>query len=143
MFRTRRGICARLQKRQCRLQLTKFKKANGTLRASQAVPHPSTDRALCCLTSEFRWDRVHSTQYGRWRKYRSTGRMVGRLNGTPKRRTDKVPQRGFEPPRYKKTGCDWRIALVCTLSQNGYGNSWGARTVTSCFTRVAGAWTCL
>ena len=30
------------------------KKASSTLRASQAVPHPSTDRALQCLTSEFR-----------------------------------------------------------------------------------------
>ena len=45
----------------------KKRKANGTRRASQAVPHPSTDRALRRLTSEFGWDRVHSTQYGRWR----------------------------------------------------------------------------
>ena len=43
-------------------------KASGTRRASQAVPHPSTSRALRCLTSEFGWDRVHSSQYGRWRK---------------------------------------------------------------------------
>ena len=41
------------------------KKVNGTRRASQAVPHPSTDRALRRLTSEFGWDRVYSTQYGR------------------------------------------------------------------------------
>ena len=45
-----------------------YEKANGTRRASQAVPHPSTDRALRCLTSEFGWDRVHSSQYGRWRR---------------------------------------------------------------------------
>ena len=44
-------------------------KASSTLRTSQAVPHPSTDRAFGCLTSEFRWDRVCSTEYGRWRKY--------------------------------------------------------------------------
>ena len=43
-------------------------KASSTRRASQAVPHPSTDRALRSLTSEFEWDRVCSTQYGRWRK---------------------------------------------------------------------------
>ena len=43
------------------------KKANSTLRASRAVPHPSTDRAFRHLTSEFRWDRVCSTKYGRWR----------------------------------------------------------------------------
>ena len=44
----------------------KQKKASGTQRASQAVPHPSTDRALQSLTSEFGWDRVYSMQYGRW-----------------------------------------------------------------------------
>ena len=44
------------------------KKANGTRRTSQAVPHPSTIRALCRLTSEFGWDRVYSTQYGRWQQ---------------------------------------------------------------------------
>ena len=48
--------------------LREIKKANGTRRASQAVPHPSTDRALRRLTSEFGWDRVCSTQYGRWRR---------------------------------------------------------------------------
>ena len=42
-----------------------YKKVDSTRRASQAVPHPSTDRALCRLTSEFGWDRVYSTQYGR------------------------------------------------------------------------------
>ena len=43
-------------------------KADSTLRASQAVPHPSTDRALCRLTSEVRRDPVHSTRYGRQRQ---------------------------------------------------------------------------
>ena len=38
-----------------------------TLRSSQAVPHPSTDRALRCLTSEVKRDPVHSTRYGRRR----------------------------------------------------------------------------
>ena len=44
------------------------KKADSTLRTSRAVPHPSTDRALCRLTSEVRRDPVHSTRYGRQRK---------------------------------------------------------------------------
>ena len=44
------------------------KKADSTLRSSQAVPHPSTDRALRCLTSEVKRDPVHSTRYGRQRK---------------------------------------------------------------------------
>ena len=46
----------------------KMKKADSTLRTSQAVPHPSTIRALSCLTSEVRRDPVHSTRYGRQRK---------------------------------------------------------------------------
>ena len=43
-------------------------KASSTLRSSRAVPHPSTNRALCRLTSEFGRDPVHSTRYGRWRQ---------------------------------------------------------------------------
>jgi hypothetical protein len=42
-------------------------KADSTLRSSQAVPHPSTNRALCRLTSEVERDPVHSTRYGRQR----------------------------------------------------------------------------
>jgi hypothetical protein len=41
--------------------------ADSTLRSSQAVPHPSTNRALRHLTSEFRRDPVHWTRYGRQR----------------------------------------------------------------------------
>ena len=36
-------------------------KAGGALRSSRAVPHPSTNRALRRLTSEFGRDPVHST----------------------------------------------------------------------------------
>ena len=42
--------------------------ADSTQRSSQAVPHPSTNRALCCLTSEVERDPVHSTRYGRRRQ---------------------------------------------------------------------------
>ena len=55
------------------------KKASSTRRASQAVPHPSTDRAFRRLTSEFGWDRVYSTQYGRWQQYFACGLSVGML----------------------------------------------------------------
>ena len=41
------------------------KKANSTW-CSQAVSHPSTIRALCCLTSVIRQELVCSTWYGRW-----------------------------------------------------------------------------
>ena len=44
-----------------------LEKAGSTLRSSRAVPHPSTNRALCRLTSEFGRDPVHSTRYGRQR----------------------------------------------------------------------------
>ena len=44
----------------------KRKKASSTPRDSQAVPHPSTNRALRCLTAEFGRDPVFSTRYGRW-----------------------------------------------------------------------------
>ena len=43
-------------------------KADSTLRSSQAVPHPSSDRALRRLTSEVERDPAHSTWYGRQRK---------------------------------------------------------------------------
>ena len=46
-----------------------WRKADSTLRSSQAVPHPSTDRALSRLTSEVERDPVHSTWYGRQRMY--------------------------------------------------------------------------
>ena len=62
----------RLCAQDCRIDLVKSRicgKADSTLRSSQAVPHPSTNRALCCLTSEVERDPVHSTRYGRRRKY--------------------------------------------------------------------------
>ena len=46
------------------------KKADSTRRSSQAVPHPSTNRALRRLTSEVGRDPVHSTRYGRQREMR-------------------------------------------------------------------------
>ena len=48
---------------------TKLIKADSTLRCSQAVPHPSTNRALRRLTSEVERDPVYSTRYGRQRSY--------------------------------------------------------------------------
>ena len=42
-----------------------MEKASSTRMASQAVPHPSTDRALRRLTSEFGRDPVYSSRYGR------------------------------------------------------------------------------
>ena len=63
----------------------KSKKADSTLRSSQAVPHPSTNRALRRLTSEVRRDPVHSTRYGRQRQ-ESPCAVAGGL-GRPKSRS--------------------------------------------------------
>ncbi len=49
-------------------QLQQPQQADSTRRCSQAVPDPSTNRALSRLTSEVRRDPVHSTRYGRQRK---------------------------------------------------------------------------
>ena len=57
----RRVASARIQRKSI--------KADSTLRTSRAVPHPSTNRALCRLTSEVERDPVHSTRYGRQRKH--------------------------------------------------------------------------
>ena len=51
-------------------------KADSTLRTSQAVPHPSTIRALCHLTSEVERDPVHLTWYGRQRCFASRTPLV-------------------------------------------------------------------
>ena len=82
-------------------------KADSTLRASRAVPHPSTDRALRRLTSEVRRDPVHSTRYGRQRHCR-------RVSGVELLRARPGPT---EPD----TGLRRRSSPTCTLSQNGYG----------------------
>ena len=50
------------------LMFSSQQKADSTLRSSQAVPHPSTSRALSRLTSEVERDPVHSTWYGRQRE---------------------------------------------------------------------------
>ena len=65
-------------------------KADSTLRTSQAVPHPSTIRALRRLTSEVGRDPVYSTRYGRQRllvipKVGATSRPAQRSQLTGKR----------------------------------------------------------
>ena len=58
-----------------------MQKADSTLRSSQAVPHPSTNRALCCLTSEVERDPVHSTRYGR-RRPEPDPKYIAQLQGS-------------------------------------------------------------
>ena len=65
-------------------------KADSTRRSSQAVPHPSTNRALCRLTSEVERDPVHSTRYGRQRKGAREKHLGGARRGQPARKGKKV-----------------------------------------------------
>ena len=58
-------------------------------RASRAVPHPSTGRAFCCLTSEFEWDRVDSAECGRWRTLAYHGR-TGRPHNSQRHVADPI-----------------------------------------------------
>ena len=57
------------------------KEADSTSRSSQAVPHPSTNQALSCLTAEVRRDLVHLTRYGRQRYFQT--RMIANSFGFP------------------------------------------------------------
>ena len=54
-------------------------KIDSTVRSSQAVPHPSTNRALRRLTSEVRRDPVHSTRYGRQQELLTARRLTAVL----------------------------------------------------------------
>ena len=53
-------------------------KAGSTPGCSQAVPHPSTNRALRCLTSEVGRDPVDSTRYGRQRTSIRASKLLNR-----------------------------------------------------------------
>ena len=46
------------------------KKNDNSIRCSQAVTHPSTNRTQCCLTSVIGRELVFSTWYGRCREER-------------------------------------------------------------------------
>ena len=81
-------------------------RAGSTLRSSQAVPHPSTNRALCCLTSEVERDPVHSTRYGRRRnRVRYPEETIAfacqhrarRCVGRARRRPKPMPGQGRQP----------------------------------------------
>ncbi len=81
----------------------KQKNANSTW-GSQAVTHPSTNQAQCCLTSVIGRELVFSTWYGRCRE-----RMwkVGYLNAIPSRRGKKITS-----PKMQK-GTAESLALHC------------------------------
>ena len=61
-------------------QTKEAKKANNT-RSSQAVSHPSTILAQCCLTSVIGRELVYSTWYGRWREKTENVPLLARSTG--------------------------------------------------------------
>ena len=63
------GLVVHLSWRSTWPTLARLTKADSTRRFSRAVPHRGTNRAFRCLTSEFKWDRVFSTKYGRQRRH--------------------------------------------------------------------------
>ena len=85
--------------------------AVSTLRSSQAVPHPSTNRALCRLTSEVGRDPVYSTRYGRRRdKYREKDQNIYKKKNTQRRRTADRAHGGLQavwhrsaPPKFRNS----------------------------------------
>ena len=115
---------------------TSVTKADSTRRFSRAVPHRGTNRAFRCLTSEFKWDRVFSTKYGRQRRIGFEGWSVSMLEKSHRLKF-KCRVRGSNR-RETKEGCAERIARYGTLSQNGYGDSrsalaGAAKAVLCCF----------
>ena len=112
---------------------TSVTKADSTRRFSRAVPHRGTNRAFRCLTSEFKWDRVFSTKYGRQRRIGFEGWSVSMLEKSHRLKF-KCRVRGSNR-RETKEGCAERIARCGTLSQNGYGDHSSARAgVSECRT---------
>ena len=63
----------------CRTRTDQKEKDNST-RCSQAVTHPSTNRAQRCLTSVIRRELVFSTWYGRCQKRGANSRILIRLD---------------------------------------------------------------
>ena len=61
-----------------RYSVCRCAKADSTLGSSQAVPHPSTNRALRRLTLEVGRDPMYSTRYGRQRDATRTHKKIHR-----------------------------------------------------------------
>jgi hypothetical protein len=73
------------------------KRASSTQRTSQAVPHPSTDRALQRLASEFGRDPAYSLRYGRLRT------LCCHLRGAPRPSHKRAKKKGHRPKAMPNT----------------------------------------
>ena len=103
-------------------------KADSTLRTSQAVPHPSTNRALCRLTSEVGRDPVHSTRYGRQRTALHASAVYPRCG-----------RRGSER-KYAALGCSgvWAQHVAGAGSASVSTSTWAAAWPGRCALRAQG-----
>jgi hypothetical protein len=107
-------------------------KADSTLRSSQAVPHPSTNRALRRLTSEVGRDPVYSTRYGRQRELcgPACGRQFAKQHQrrqtapAPFRQTPAVSGHPFDGHRVCWAEARVKIArMTLTIKLDGNWNS--------------------
>ena len=103
-----RNDILRWQERHCCGQASSagiLAKADSTQGSSQAVPHPSTNRALRRLTSEVRRDPVHSTRYGRQRPKRQGAKCLLSLQPCggcfPKLQRGSLPHTHTNPEDHK------------------------------------------
>ena len=98
-----------------------MKKASSTQRTSQAVPHPSTDRALQRLTSKFGRDSVYSLRYGRWQ---TVYRIVYQLVIKSQKKVKKTPQPGWLPCKDEGRWKNSQYSVLETL-KDSLGKNWG------------------
>ena len=80
-------------------------------RASQVVPHPSTDRARPCLTSLFRWEAVTHGDMA------ACDKRCAQEVYEPKRRRERIEkererERRERKKRERKRGNVWEVFLV-------------------------------
>ena len=93
-------------------------KADSTLRSSQAVPHPSTNRALRRLTSEVERDPVHSTRYGRQRETMSTRVYIAHAEARREARAPTCVRRRSRST-HTHTRTSFRKSWRAATTQNG------------------------
>ena len=102
----------------------KESKAGSTRGCSQAVPHPSTNRALCRLTSEVRRDPVCSTRYGRQRRHMQPVHLIHPLRAPG----HTVMGRQRPPPPAccrRHTVCDCRAQACAAHTHRDAGRTHG------------------
>ena len=87
----------------------KVQKANNT-RSSQAVSHPSTILAQCCLTSVIGRELVYSTWYGRWRGNRLNDQLMNEF--FTQETVSSTKHLKAQTPRPSSSNCKWLLDSI-------------------------------